>query len=177
MGLITASIGDFLGALGNPEYFYLWLEPVLTWGLLFGLITFTFGLIIDEKKTQLYGLTIIIASSLCISPYLYQRSVAESRIIKVYEMDEPQRLSGYLGTRTERKSKAWIYYLTALSATLTVLVGGEKNRLGITLHIITPIFCVLAIIVGNSMHYDESRIYHPHLRSHTSNSAFSAGTG
>jgi len=175
MAPTLASIGQFFGALGNPEYLYLWLEPVLTWGVAFGLMTYIFALITGEKKTQVFGLVIIIASALTIAPYLYQRAAAEQRIVNVYEQNEPQRASGYMGTREERKSKAWIYYLAVFSATMGILVGGENNRMGVTFMISTIIICMLAILVGNSMHYEESRVYHPNLRRDAPSTTLSSG--
>ncbi len=157
------TLGEFLRALGNREYLFLWLEPLLTWGVLFGLLAFLFGQIIDEKRTQAFGLVVIIGSSLAITPYLHQRSAAQDRIVSIFEKSEPQRASGFVGTTEKRRRTAAMYYLTALCATLILLIGGEKNRLSVTLLVFMSVFCIVVLVIGNLLHFEDSRVFHPNL--------------
>ena len=58
----------------------------------------------------------------------------------------------------------WLYFLTAASSIVTALVGAQRNLFGVWMAIITAILGIVVILYGSLAHYEESRIYHPNLR-------------
>ncbi|MEM0968942.1 MAG: hypothetical protein AAF191_02300 [Verrucomicrobiota bacterium] len=165
MELSVQYLQQFLRALGDSEYLYLFLEPILTVGLLSALLTYLFGILIQEPKTQVLGLMGIIAASLSIAPYLSQRNAASDRIENVYSMSQPDRTYGFRYMTEQRSQKRTLYYLTTLCATLTILFGQSENRMRVTLGVVTTLLTLTTVSVGFLAHYEESKVYHPHLRS------------
>ena len=103
MEIKFGSISQFFDALKDPEYGFLFLEPVLIWGIALGLATFIFALIVREPKTQIFGLIIVVGSCMLIGPYSNKRHVAEKRIVNVYQHDNPYRAQGFATKSADRK--------------------------------------------------------------------------
>lgn len=155
---------QFFAALGSPDYGFLYLEPVLTWGIIFGLTTFVFALIVREQKTQFFGLVVIAASCLAVIPYCNKRLGAENRIVSVYQIDDSERAKGFADGTTERREMRWLYYLTAGVATGTLLVGAGRSKLGLAFSGIAVVVGTATVLYGSSAHYREAQNYYPNLR-------------
>lgn len=151
-------------ALKEPEYSYLFFEPLLLYGIAFGLIAFLFGLCVREPKTQIFGLICIVAACLSVAPYLSQRKAAEDRIIHVFRLSQPDRAYGFSYNNEDREKKQWIYWVTAGLATLTILLGQGDSKSRLPLNCSTTAFCLLTIFYASLAHYEESKVYHPNLR-------------
>ncbi len=158
------AIEEFLSALGRPDYGHLFLEPVFVYGLGLGLLTFLYALLVREQKMQLFGLIIIAASAMMIGPYLQRRGAAQKHIVRVYQIDQPGRASGFVDSTNRRRQTRWIYYLTAGVAIGTLLVGASKNKVGIGFVVATILLTVGTIILSGYNHYEEAKLYHPTLR-------------
>ena len=158
------NIEQFFTALENPEYAYLYLEPVLIWGLGFGLLAFLFATIVREPKTQSFGLIILAVSCMLVGPYCNKRKIAEKRIVSVYQIDQPTRASGFSAETNDRRNMQWLYYLTAALAVATLLMGAAKSKLGFTLAGVTVIVGASAILYSSIAHYQEAQLNHPNLR-------------
>jgi len=161
---MDATFGQFWRALGNPEYRFLFLEPVLIYGTGFGLVTYLFALLVREQKSQMFALLILIGSVMCVSPYLNQREDAQARIVGTYEIDQPSRAVGFAEHTKEIRAMRWLYFWTAFWGIMALLFNVGKGRLG-------WVFCGIAVVsslitIGYSckFHYAESRLYHPNLR-------------
>lgn len=154
----------FFQALHDPEYTFLFLEPMLLYGVAFGLLAFWFGLSIREPKTQMFGLICITGACLTVAPYLNQRKQAEERIVQVFSLSHPDRAYGFSYNNEDRTEKQWLYYATACMATLSMLFGQGESRGKFVLAAFTTLFCGLTILYGSLAHYEESKVYHPNLR-------------
>ena len=71
-------------AFDDPEYLFLVLEPLQTWGVAFGLIGLVVTYFLKNEKLQVASLIVIAVSALSVIPYLGARTAAETRIEKVY---------------------------------------------------------------------------------------------
>ncbi len=156
----------FCQALQDPEYAHLFLEPLLVFGTFFGVLTFLFALVVQEQKTQIFGLIILIGSALLIGPYVHKRSLAEPRIVEIYRTHAPERAEGFAEVTQERRRHQWLYYLTAGLGTATLLVGVQKNRTGLSFSAATVCVAFITVIYGGLLHYRESQYTHPNLRRH-----------
>lgn len=164
METLSGNIERFFTALETPEYAYLFLEPILIWGIGFGLVAFIFATLVREPKTQSFGLIILIVSCMMVGPYCNKRKVAEKRIVTVYQVDQPSRASGFTAHTSERRGTQWLYYLTAILATATILLGIGKSKLGGVLMAATIVFGVITLLTSSLQHYKESQLHHPNLR-------------
>ncbi len=165
------SIEDFLSAVGSPEYGFLFLEPILIYGVGLGLLTFLFALLVKEQKTQMFGLLVIAVSAMMIGPYLNRRSAAQERIVQVYQIDQPARATGFIEKTDERHQLKWLYYLTAITAVLTLLIGASKNKTAIGFVIATVVLSGSTVLVSSQAHYHEAMLYYPNLQSGPSTAA------
>lgn len=154
----------FFRALHDPEYGYLFFEPVLLYGVAFGLVAFLFGLSIKEPKTQMFGLVCIVGACLTVAPYLSQRKASEERIIQAFGLSQPDRAYGFSYNNEDRSKKQWLFYVTAALATLTILFGQGEGRTRVGLNAAITTFCLLTMIYASLAHYEESKVYHPNLR-------------
>lgn len=154
----------FFRALHDPEYSYLFFEPMLLYGVAFGLLVFLFGIFIKEQKTKMFGLICIIGACLMIAPYLGQRKAAEERIISVFGLSQPDRAYGFSYNNEDRSKKQWLFWVTAGLATMTILFAQGDSPGRVWLVAGTIAFCALTILYSSLAHYEESKVYHPNLR-------------
>jgi hypothetical protein len=154
----------FCRALQEPDYGYLFFEPLLLYGVAFGLIALLFGLAVKDSKTQMFGLLFIIASCLTITPYLSQRKASEDRIINIFSLSQPDRAYGFSFNNEDRIKKQWYFWATASIATLTILLGQGDSRTRRPLIAATVGFSILTITYASLAHYEDSKVYHPNLR-------------
>ncbi|MFT5467725.1 MAG: uncharacterized membrane protein YgdD (TMEM256/DUF423 family) [Verrucomicrobiales bacterium] len=158
------NMSQFFDALKNPEYGFLYLEPVLIWGIAIGLATFIFALLVREPKTQMFGLIIVVGSCMLVGPYSNQRIAAEKRIVSVYQHDQPTRAQGFATKSKDRRDMKWLYYLTAGLGLATVLVGVSKSKLAFTTAGATLVVGIATVFYGSVQHFHEAQLYHPNLR-------------
>lgn len=151
-------------AFDDPEYLFLVLEPLQTWGIAFGLIGLVATYFLKHEKLQVASLVLIAVSALSVIPYLGARTSAETRIQKVYGVSAPARAKGFQANTVDRLEHRWLYLTLAGVAAAAVLVGPRRNRLGFGLAIGSVAFSIYAINYGMWMHYQDSLAYHPNLK-------------
>ena len=155
-------------AISDAEYRFLFLEPILLYGIAVGLIGFIATYFMKAEKMQIAALIVIAASSLAFVPYIKARTEAQPRIEKIYKVSEPSRAKGFVDNTWTWKQNKWIYFAAAGVAVATVLVGARRNRLGLALGIATISFGLLAMKNSAWMHYKDALAYHPNLKSNES---------
>ncbi len=151
-------------AFRDPEYLFLVLEPLLVWGIAFGLVGLVVTWFLKNEKLQVVSLIIMIASALAVVPYLQARGNAQERIESVYKVSDPSRAKGFHTNTLDRREHRWLYLALAGIAGAAVLVGPRRNRLGLGLAIGSVAFSLYAINYGLWMHYQDSLAYHPNLK-------------
>jgi hypothetical protein len=157
------TIGNLTKALGDPEYLFLLIEPIFIYGILLGVIVFVIGFFLKDKKAQTLGLIFVIISSFCIWPYLKFRGKAESRISKVYAIEDPTIVKGFKEQTALRNDTKWIYFALGGVAGGVLLIGAQTNRMGLVLGITTAGGGILVVVFSMSLHLKESQVFHPNL--------------
>ncbi|MCB1231553.1 MAG: QueT transporter family protein [Verrucomicrobiae bacterium] len=151
-------------AFQDPEYLFLVLEPLMVWGVLFGLIGLVVTYFLKNEKLQVVSLIVIIVSALTVVPYLQARGSAQERIESVYKVSDPSRAKGFHTNTLDRREHRWLYLALAGIAGAAVLVGPRRNRLGFGLAVGSVAFSLYAINYGLWMQYQDSLAYHANLK-------------
>ncbi len=158
----------FFGALRDPEYAFLLLEPIFIYGIGIGILAFALGFFAKDNRVQIAALVVLVASGLCIVPYLRARTEAQDRIQKVYQYNEPDRATGFAQTTQDRVEHKWIFLWLAGMAGAAMLVGPRRNRLGLGLAGVSVALGCWALSFSLWMHLKESTVYHANLQSNES---------
>ena len=121
------------------------------------------GFILRDKKTQTLGLIVVIVSSFAVWPYLKFRGEAESRIAKVYSIEDPTKVTGFKAQTKLRQGTQWVYFTLGGIAGVVLLIGAQTNRIGFVLGITTVAGGIAVVVFSMSLHLRESKVFHPNL--------------
>ena len=168
MSEFMLQIEKLFQAISDPEYRFILMEPLIFYGIIFGLIIFIASFFMRVVKFQTVALILIILAAMAHIPYTAARQQAEPRMEQVYKISSPSRVKMFKANSVEWKQGAWVFLALAAVAAATVLVGSQRNRLGLLLTVATVIFGLLAIKNSLWLHYQDSLAYHPNLKSHDS---------
>lgn len=142
--------------LRDAQFTCLLLEPLLLYGLLFGVIFFAVGHYMGQPKCRLAALIVIGICSLSIIPYNSLRQKAMSRELS----SRPSDAKLIKDQQQRRTSTAWVYYSLAIAAVLSLISGGKIARFSDY----AIIFGGIAVIVFSAwLHMKEAEIYHPNI--------------
>ena len=166
MTAFAAKMESLSAALQDPEYLFLLLEPLLFYGIAFGVVLFLVTLFMKVEKFQVVALVFIAAAALTVIPYTGARKSAQDRIAQVYKIESPSRVRGFQEISENRAAHRWVYLLLAGLAGATILVGPRRNRLGLGLAVGSVAVGIYLANYGLWMHYQESLVYHPNLKNH-----------
>jgi len=159
-----AQLEKLTDALSDAEYRFLFLEPILLYGIAFGIIGFIVSYFLKADKLQITALIFVAVSSFVFLPYINARSSAQPRLEKVYNLSAPSRAKTFADNTWLWKKNTWVYYALAAAAVATVLVGARRNRLGLIFGIATVSLGLLAMKNSAWMHYSDALAYHPTLK-------------
>jgi len=159
-------IEKLIYAFSDPEYRFLILEPLILFGIIFGLIMFVISFFLKAVKLQTAALIVIGLSAMVHIPYLTARSAAQPRMEQVYKIKSPGRVAEFNSNSISWQKNAWKYFALSLFAAAAVLVGTQRNRLGLGLAIATVLFSIMAVQNALWLNYLDSVAYHPNLKIH-----------
>ena len=159
-------IEKLMNALGDPEYRFLLLEPLILFGIVFGLVTFVISFFLRAAKLQTAALVVIGLSAMLHIPYLTARNAAQPRMEQVYKIKSPSRVREFNANSVSWQKNGWKFFTLALVAAAAVLVGVQRNRLGITLAIVTVLLSLIGAKNALWLHYRDSVVSHPNLQFH-----------
>lgn len=142
--------------LRDSQFASLLIEPLLLYGLLFGVIFFAVGHYMSQPKCRLAALIVIALCSLSVNPYTSLRQKAMGRELA----SRPSDAKLIREQQQRRTSTAWVYYTLAIASILSMLGGGTLAK-----------FSDYAILAGGLMtiifsawlHMKEAEIYHPNI--------------
>ena len=166
MSEFILQIEKLISAFGDAEYRFLMLEPLIFYGLLFGVLMFVCGFFFKAPKLQLAALITIGVAALSHIPYQDARLKAQPRIEQVYQIDSPARVKGFKENTEEWMAASWKFRLLILVTGMAIMIGVNRNRLGFGLGIAAA---VLGLFVAKSamwLHYQDAIAYHPNLKQH-----------
>jgi hypothetical protein len=166
MSEFIIQIEKLLGAFADPEYRYLLLEPLISFGLLTGVILLIAGFFAKAPRLQSAALVVIGAAALLQFPYKDARLAAKPRLEQVYKVEAPARVSEFARTTNEWIANSWQFKLLVLSAFGTLLIGVQRNRIGFALSVATIALGLLAAKNSMWLNYQDALAYHPNLKRH-----------
>lgn len=156
-------LSDFevlLSRLKDAEYFYLLLEPVALFGLLFGLIFFAVGLYLAEDKCRIAALIVIVVSCWSVYPMMKERAKAQPRVILDTSITHVSAETFKRQTQLRQDTK-WIYYCLGGFALLVLIAGG---KLGNWSNIVLLVAGILGVVFSVWLHMKEAEVYHPNIK-------------
>jgi len=159
-------IEKLMSAFGDPEYRFLLLESLILFGIIFGLVLFITTLFLRSAKLQTAALIVIGLSAMVHVPYLAARSAAQPRMEQVHKIKSPNRVEEFNQNSIIWRNNSWKYFLLAVVAGAAVLVGAQRNRLGLGLAVVTVLLSLAGIKNALWLNYRDSLAYHPNLKIH-----------
>jgi hypothetical protein len=166
MSEFILQIEKLLSAFSDPEYRYLALEPLITYGLLTGAILILVGYFSKAHRLEVAALAVIGVAALTYFPYKDARAAAQPRMEQVYKIDAKPRVEGFAKNSLEWQSASWQFKLLVTCAFATLLIGVHRNKVGLGL---TAVTVLLALFTGKSamwLNYQDALAYHPNLKRH-----------
>ncbi len=107
--------------LHDAQFASLLLQPLMLYGLLFGVIFFALGHYMGQSKCRTAALIVIGVCSLSVNPYVSLRQKAMTRELS----SRPSDAELIKEQQQRRKSTAWVYYSLGIAAGLSLLGGGK----------------------------------------------------
>ena len=155
-----------IDAAKDPEYRFLLIEPILSYGIAFGILLFAVAFFIKHGRLQVTGLVITAVSAFCFMPYMSARRSALPRIEQIYRLDGSERGKLFMENTILWSASTWLYTAVVIIAVATFVVGSRRNQLGYGLSVAVTILGLLAIQNSLWLHYQDASAVHPNLRSH-----------
>ncbi len=166
MSEFIIQIEKLFSAVGDPEYRYLLLEPLIFYGLFIGVIVLIVGFSLKAYRLQTTALAIIGVAALAHFPYKEARLAAQPRMEQVYRISTPSRVRGFTENTSAWIATSWQFRLLILCAGATLMVGVQRNRLGFGLAVATMLLSLLAAKNAMWLNYQDAIAYHPNLKTH-----------
>ncbi len=166
MSEFIIQIEKLLTAIGDPEYRYLLIEPLIFYGILTGVIMLGVGFFMKAQQLQTAALIVVGVAALAHFPYKDARIAAQPRMEQVYKISSPARVKGFAENTSDWIATSWQFRLLVLSAGATLMIGINRNRIGFGLALATFLLALLAAKNAMWLNYQDGIAYHPNLKIH-----------
>ncbi len=118
---MLSNLEIFFSKLRDAQFASLLLQPLLLYGLLFGVIFFAVGHYMNQAKCRTAALIVIAVCSFTVNPYISLRQKAMTRELS----SRPSDAELIKEQQQRRRSSVWVYYALAIAAGLALLGGGK----------------------------------------------------
>jgi hypothetical protein len=144
-----------LPQLGNPKFLHVLLEPLLLWGILFGVIAWVISLwVIRNRQAQICSLIMIALSAFAIFPVLHYRKKASPISTGSVALRDAQN--------ERRRETQWIYYVLGSLAGLGIfLTGPDKGKAGTGIALGIALGGTATVLFTLWLHEKEIILFHP----------------
>lgn len=166
MSEFILQIESLLGAFSDPEYRYLALEPLITYGLLTGVILVVVGYFTKAPRLEIAAIVVIGVAAFTYFPYKDARTAAQPRMEQVYKIDAKPRVEGFAKNSLEWQAASWQFKLLVVCAIATLLIGVHRNRIGLGLAAATVLLALVTTKSAMWLNYQDALAYHPNLKRH-----------
>jgi hypothetical protein len=166
MSEFIIQIEKLVTAVGDAEYRYLLIEPLIFYGLLVGVIMLGVGFAIKAHRLQTTALVVLAVAALSYFPYKDARLAAQPRMAQVYKTDFPARVTGFARNTSDWIATSWQFRLLVLCAGAAIMIGINRNRIGFGLAIASMLIAMLAAKNALWLNYQDAIAYHPNLKLH-----------
>ena len=156
---LIKELKELLSQLGNAGFLHYLLEPLLLWGLLFGVIAWMLSLwVIKSRPAQVCSLILIACSAFSLFPYLHFREKAKSTI-------NPPSAKLFNEQNERRRETQWVYYTLGSLAVLGLFMTGEgKGKTGHFLTLSITLGGIAAVVCSLWLHEKEIALFHRDAR-------------
>ena len=166
MGEFIIQIEKLVNAVGDAEYRYLLIEPLIFYGLLVGVIMLGVGFVMKAHRLQTTALVVLAVAALAYFPYKDARLAAQPRMEQVYKTAFPARVSGFARNTNDWIATSWQFRLLILCTGATIMIGINRNRIGYGLAVASMLLALLAAKNALWLNYQDAIAYHPNLKLH-----------
>lgn len=166
MSEFIIQIEKLFTAVGDAEYRYLLIEPLIYYGLFVGVIMLAIGFATKVPRLQTAAIIVLGGAALSYFPYRDARLAAQPRMAQVYKTDFPARVSGFAQNTSDWLATSWQFRLLVLSTGATIMIGIHRNRIGFGLAVVSMLLGLLAAKNALWLNYQDAIAYHPNLRVH-----------
>lgn len=142
--------------LRDAQFASLLLEPLLLYGLLFGVIFYAVGHFMGQPKCRTSALIVIAICSLSVNLYTNLRQKAMLRELS----SRPSDAVLIKEQQQRRKSTAWVYYSLAIVAGISLLGGGKIAHIS---NFAIMGGGIIIIFFSAWLHMKDAEIYHREL--------------
>ncbi len=154
---MLSNLEIFFSRLGDSGYAYLLLEPLLLYGIFFGVIFFCVGHYLSQPKCRVAALAVISVCSLSIIPCLSLRDKG----MHPRELEKRPADAKLIKEQYQRRADSkWIYYTLTIACALALLGGGKLAAIS---NFVIIGGGVLVVLFSAWMHMKEAEIYHPNI--------------
>ena len=121
---LLKELKGLLPQLSNSKFLAHLLEPVLLWGVLFGVIAWMVSLwVLKNRPAQVCSLILLALSAFCIFPVMHYRTKARPMTAPSVKLRDDQN--------ERRRDTQWVYYSLGSLALLGIFMTGEgKGKAG-----------------------------------------------
>ena len=156
---LIKELKELISQLGNAGFLHYLLEPLLLWGLLFGVTAWILSLwVIKSRAAQVCSLILIACSAFSLLPYLHFREKAKSTI-------NPPSSKLFNEQNERRRETQWVYYTLGSLAVLGLFMTGEgKGKSGHFLTLSITLGGIAAIVCSLWLHEKEIALFHRDAR-------------
>ena len=156
---LIKELKELLSQLGNAGFLHYLLEPLLLWGMLFGVIAWMLSLwVIKSRPAQVWSLILIACSAFSLLPYLHFREQAKSTI-------NPPSSKLFNEQNERRRETQWVYYTLGSLAVLGLFMTGEgKGKTGNILTLSITLGGIAAVVCSLWLHEKEISLFHRDAR-------------
>lgn len=156
---LIKELKELISQLGNAGFLHYLLEPLLLWGLLFGVTAWILSLwVIKSRPAQVCSLILIAGSAFSLLPYLHFREKAKSTI-------NPPSAKLFNEQNERRRETQWVYYTLGSLAVLGLFMTGEgKGKSGHFLTLSITLGGIAAIVCSLWLHEKEIALFHRDAR-------------
>ena len=155
---LLKELKGLLPQLNNSKFLAHLLEPVLLWGVLFGVIAWLLSLwVMKNRQAQVGSLIMLALSAFCIFPVMHYRK-------KAAPLTAPS--TRLLNEQNERRRDTqWVYYAMGSLAVLGLFMTGEgKGKVGTILTLGITAGGIATTIFSFWLHEKEISIFHEDAR-------------
>jgi len=166
MSEFILQIEKLLSAIGDAEYRYLLLEPLIFYGLFIGVIMLGVGFFLKAQRLQTAALIVVGVAAMAHFPYKDARIAAQPRMEQVYKLTTPSRVKGFAENTSAWVATSWQFKLLVLCVIATLMIGVHRNKIGLGLAVATMLLGLLAAKNAMWLNYQDAIAYHPNLKVH-----------
>ena len=166
MSEFILQIEKLLSAIGDAEYRYLLLEPLIFYGLFIGVVMLGVGFFLKAQRLQTAALIVVGVAAMAHFPYKDARIAAQPRMEQVYKLTTPSRVKGFAENTSAWVATSWQFKLLVLCVIATLMIGVHRNKIGFGLAIATMLLGLIAAKNAMWLNYQDAIAYHPNLKVH-----------